>query len=62
MLKIKQLNINKEAVKAQQETAKATAAAGSGGGSSAPDPTPEAQRHQCHQVVVTMMCQASLVS
>ncbi|RAP24034.1 hypothetical protein DID73_01865 [Candidatus Marinamargulisbacteria bacterium SCGC AG-343-K17] len=44
LLKIKQLNINKEAVKAQQETAKATAAAAAagGGGSSGPDPTPEA--------------------
>ena len=42
LLKIKQLNINKEAVKAQQETAKATAAAASsGGGSASPEPTPE---------------------
>ena len=32
LLKIKQLNINKEAVKAQQETAKATAAAAASGG------------------------------
>ena len=46
LLKIKQLNINKEAVKAQQETAKATAAAASsgGGGSAAPEPTPEVMR------------------
>jgi hypothetical protein len=40
LLKIKQLNINKEAVKAQRETAKATAAASASGGAS--NSTPEA--------------------
>jgi hypothetical protein len=41
LLSMKQLNISKEAVKAQQETAKATAAAASSGGSSAPAAAPE---------------------
>lgn len=44
LLEIQQINVNKESVKAQQETAKATAAAGasSGGSAGAPEPTPEA--------------------
>ena len=42
LLSMKQLNLSQEAVKAQQETAKATAAAAASGGSSAPEPTPEA--------------------
>ena len=42
VLKMKQLKISQDAVKAQLETAKATAAAGSSSGSSVPESSPEA--------------------
>ncbi len=42
VLKMKQLKMNQDAVKAQLETAKATAAAGASSGSSVPESSPEA--------------------